>query len=117
MLMPAIAQLNVSADIVLVGRSPGIDFISPYVNRSIDYEGSGWYRLFLEKRDVTHTLDLPEADLVVAFLSDPWVREQEPPGPHAQGFGPLLPSISARRGKCPCGLVFSAMSSKVGVTR
>lgn len=71
MLMPAIAQLNVSADIVLVGRSPGIDFISPYVNRSIDYEGSGWYRLFLEKRDVTHTLDLPEADLVVAFLSDP----------------------------------------------
>jgi ADP-heptose:LPS heptosyltransferase len=56
MLMPAIAQLNVSVDILLVGRSPGIDFISPYVNRSIDYEGSGWYRLFLEKRDVTHTL-------------------------------------------------------------
>jgi ADP-heptose:LPS heptosyltransferase len=71
MLMPAIAQLNVSADIVLVGRSPGIDFISPYVNRSIDYEGSGWHRLFLEKRDVTHALNLPEADLVVAFLSDP----------------------------------------------
>ena len=71
MLIPGIVQLNVSTDIILVGRSPGIDFISPYVSRSIDYEGSGWHRLFLENRDVTHALNLPEADLAVAFLSDP----------------------------------------------
>ena len=71
MVMPAIAQLSGSTGIVLVGRSPGIDIISPYVNRSIDYERSGWHRLFLAKRDVTHALNVPKADLVVAFLSDP----------------------------------------------
>lgn len=71
MLMPALAQLRGSTEIVLVGRSPGIDIISPYVNRVIDYEGSGWHRLFLAKGDVTHALNIPKADLVVAFLSDP----------------------------------------------
>ncbi|MGD8986460.1 MAG: glycosyltransferase family 9 protein [Desulfobacteraceae bacterium] len=71
MLMPAIAQLRGSTEIVLVGRSPGVDIISPYVNSVIDYEGSGWHRLFLEHLDVDHAFSLPEADCTVAFLSDP----------------------------------------------
>jgi heptosyltransferase-3 len=71
MLMPSIAQLRSSTEIVLVGRSPGIDIISPYVNRVIDYEGSGWHRLFLEHLGVDHALLLPQADCAVAFLSDP----------------------------------------------
>jgi hypothetical protein len=71
MLIPAIAQLRGFTEIVLVGRSPGIDIISPYVTHSIDYERSGWHRLFLENLDVDHALALPEADCVVAFLSDP----------------------------------------------
>ena len=71
MLMPAIAQLNDPAHMVLVGRSPGIDFISPFVDRSIDFEGSGWHQLFLEKWEGTSHLNLPGADLIVAFLSDP----------------------------------------------
>ena len=71
MLMPAIAQLRGSTEIVLVGRSPGVDIISPYVNSVIDYERSGWHRLFLEYLDVDHAFSLPEADCTVAFLSDP----------------------------------------------
>jgi ADP-heptose:LPS heptosyltransferase len=71
MLMPAIAQLRGSTQIVLVGRSPGVDILWPYVNRVIDYEGSGWHRLFLENLDVDQAFSLPEADCAVAFLSDP----------------------------------------------
>ncbi len=71
MLMPSIAQLRGSTEIVLVGRSPGVDVISPYVNRVIDYEGSGWHRLFLENPGADPPLSLPQADCTVAFLSDP----------------------------------------------
>lgn len=71
MLMPAIAQLRVSAEILLVARSPGMDIISPYATHSIDYERSGWHRLFLENLDTDHAFSLPEADCAVAFLSDP----------------------------------------------
>ena len=71
MLMPAIAQLRGSTEIVLVGRSPGIDIISPYVNRVMDYEGSGWHRLFLDNLDAYHAFSPPEADCAVAFLTDP----------------------------------------------
>jgi ADP-heptose:LPS heptosyltransferase len=71
MLMPAIAQLRGSTEIMVVGRSPGIDIISPYVSHSIDYERSGWHRLFLENLDVDQAFSPPEADGVVAFLSDP----------------------------------------------
>ena len=71
MLMPSIAQLRGSTEIILVGRSPGINLISPYVNRVIDYEGSGWHRLFLENPGADPPLSLPQADCTVAFLSDP----------------------------------------------
>jgi len=71
MLMPAIAQLRGSTEIVLVARAPAVGIISPYVKRVIDYEGSAWHRLFLEHPGVDHAFSLPEADCTVAFLSDP----------------------------------------------
>lgn len=71
MLMPAIDQLRGSTEIVLVARAPAVHIIAPYVNLVIDYEGSGWHRLFLEHSGVDHAFSLPEADCTVAFLSDP----------------------------------------------
>jgi heptosyltransferase-3 len=71
MLMPAIAQLEDSTKIVLVGRSPGLDFLKPYVRHAIDFEGSGWHQLFLEKHDAVHALSVTKVDIIVAFLSDP----------------------------------------------
>jgi ADP-heptose:LPS heptosyltransferase len=71
MLMPAIAQLRARTEIVLAGRYPGIDYIRPYVAHCIDYEKSGWHRLFLEGAGRGHALSLPQADCVAAFLNDP----------------------------------------------
>ena len=70
MLMPAIAQLEAWAEITLVGRSPGIDFLRPYVHLSIDYEGPGWHQLFLERIDDFHDLSILRPDRVAAFLGD-----------------------------------------------
>ena len=53
MLMPAIARLKGKARITLVGRSPGIDFLRPHVVRCMDFERTGWHRLFM---------DIPEAE-------------------------------------------------------
>lgn len=71
MLMPAIAQIEAQAEITLVGRSPGIDFLRPYVHLAIDYEGPGWHQLFLEKLEDPHALPIPAADRAAAFLGDP----------------------------------------------
>ena len=71
MLMPAIAQMRASTKIVLVCRSPALDFLRPYVYQCIDYEGPGWHQLFLKKHNVGQPLSVPKVDSVVAFLSDP----------------------------------------------
>ncbi len=71
MLMPAVAQLSPQTEIILVGRFPGLDILRPHVHRSIDYEGSGWHRLFMENFDGGHAFSLPGVDSVVAFISDP----------------------------------------------
>lgn len=71
MLMPAIIQLRTKAEIVLAGRYPGIDYLRPYVDDCIDYEGSGWHRLFMEGPDKDQGLSIPKVDLVTAFLVDP----------------------------------------------
>jgi len=77
MLMPAIIQLRASAEIILVGRYPGLYFLKPYVHRCIDYEGSGWHTLFLERPDYVHALPITTVDKVVAFLSDPERRVKD----------------------------------------
>jgi len=67
MLMPAIARLKALTEITLVGRSPGIDFLRPFIPFCMDYERAGWHKLFL---DNAHAFPLPSVDRVVAFLGD-----------------------------------------------
>lgn len=71
MLMPSISQLRRSIEIFFVGRSPGLDFLRPLVHSCIDFEGPGWYKLFLEDPDHAHKIPIPPMDKVVAFLKDP----------------------------------------------
>ena len=71
MLMPAIVQLKASVEISLVGRYPGIYFLSQYVHHCIDYEGPGWHGLFLRRMDNASHLSIPQAHRIVAFLRDP----------------------------------------------
>jgi heptosyltransferase-3 len=71
MLVPAMVQVSVSTDVVLVCRQPSLDILRPYVGQSIDYEGPGWHRLFLDKYDEHLSLTIPRVDRVVAFLNDP----------------------------------------------
>jgi len=71
MLMPSIIQIRRSTEIVFVGRSPGLNFIKPFVPHCMDFEGPGWYKLFLESPDHAHQIPIPPVDKVVAFLSDP----------------------------------------------
>jgi heptosyltransferase-3 len=71
MLMPAISHLCKKAEIVLVGRSPGIDYLKPYVDQCMDIEGSGWHGLFMKGAEKHTGLLFPEPDNVMAFLQDP----------------------------------------------
>jgi hypothetical protein len=71
MLMPSIIQIRRSTEIYFVGRSPGLNFIKPFIPHCMDFEGPGWYKLFLESPDHAHIIPIPPVDKVVAFLSDP----------------------------------------------
>lgn len=69
MLLPPLNHLAGNAHITVVGRKPGLNFIRNCVNRSMDFEGPGWHRLFLETPS-RNALPVAAADLVVAFLND-----------------------------------------------
>jgi hypothetical protein len=71
MLMPAISSLKKSAEIIIAGRRPGIDYLRPYVARCMDIETAGWHMLFREGAENIPDLSLPPFDHVVAFLNDP----------------------------------------------
>lgn len=71
MLMPAICGLRKSAEIMIAGRCPGIDYLRPYVDQCIDMETSGWHRLFMKDPDSLAPLSSLSPDHVVAFLNDP----------------------------------------------
>ncbi len=71
MLMPSIIQIRRSTEIFFVGRSPGLDFLKRFVNLCLDFEGPGWYKLFLENPDHAYQIPIPPVDKVVAFLKDP----------------------------------------------
>ena len=71
MLMPSIAHLRASAEIVIVGRYPGIDYLNPYVYSCIDYERAGWHWLFMKGLEKDNSLSIPKVDHVIAFQSDP----------------------------------------------
>jgi heptosyltransferase-2 len=71
MLVPAMAQLRRSAGIVLVGRSPGADYLRSYVDACMDYERGGWHNLFLDPSEKGRLPRIPPVNQLVAFLHDP----------------------------------------------
>lgn len=96
MLVPPLAQMRGSAEVVLVGRSPALEFLRPYVEQCVDYEGPVWHQLFQDTCDGRLSSTIPRADGVVAFLSDPdGVVEKNlracQPGPSVFLFPPFPP--------------------------
>ena len=68
MLMPSINAMRGEHEIIIMGRSPGIEYLNPYVTESIDIERGGWHRLYspgarFETRSLT-------PDHVIGFLND-----------------------------------------------
>ncbi len=70
LLAPALYDIKNRAEVTLVGRKPGIDFLRPLVTRCVDYETGGWHALFQDKPNCQE-LPLPEVDMVISFLSNP----------------------------------------------
>jgi heptosyltransferase-3 len=70
LLTPALHYIAESVAVTLLGRKPGIDFVSPFVTNCLDYEKGGWHTLFSDQPDC-EDLPLPEVDTVISFLSDP----------------------------------------------
>jgi ADP-heptose:LPS heptosyltransferase len=71
MLAPGLSNSRKWGEVIVAGRKPGIDFISPLVSRCLDFESSGWHALFMDVPEPGVTLPLREADRIVAFLNDP----------------------------------------------
>ena len=71
MLMPSLNALRGTAETVLVGRRPGIDFLAPYARQAMDYESQGWHLLYARESDGVPALPLPSIDLAVLFHADP----------------------------------------------
>ncbi|MBN2126008.1 MAG: glycosyltransferase family 9 protein [Deltaproteobacteria bacterium] len=71
MLLPAVQALRPRADILLVGRPPGLGFLRPYVHRAVSIEGPGWHRLYMEDPESAQGPPMPEADIVAALVQDP----------------------------------------------
>jgi len=69
LLAPALYQLAHEVKLTLVGRRPGIDFLTPLIEKCLDYERGPWHTLFSKKpncRDL-HALDVGR---VISFLTD-----------------------------------------------
>ena len=71
MLVPALAGMADSAKITLVGRSPGLNLLKPYLTGTGDYDRDGWHRLFLASPALPPDLSLSGSALAALFLSDP----------------------------------------------
>ena len=69
MLLPSLANIPDQWTITFVGRQPGLDFIRDFVKYSMDLEGPGWHRLFLE-RPARERLPVLRTDIAVAFFTD-----------------------------------------------
>lgn len=68
MLAPALEGLRHSASVDLLGRYPGISYVSRLVRRCLDFEARGWHTLFMNRVELPQ---VPQMDCVVAFLKDP----------------------------------------------
>ncbi len=72
MLMPSIAFLKGRADIILAGRTPGIDYLRPYVKECFDIERGGWHEIFMNEGRCPGSISrlLPDLNAVAAFMND-----------------------------------------------
>lgn len=70
LLAPAVHQIADQAELTLLGRRPGVDFLKPLLKNCLDYERGGWHTLFLEEPN-WKDIPFPEVDRVISFLSDP----------------------------------------------
>lgn len=116
MLMPAIAQLRLSTEMILIGRSPGIDIVKPYVGACIDFEGPGWHKLFLENIEGAHALPIPTVHKIVAFLGDPDGRVNN----NLMGIMPtasvhIFPAFPSRDEKIHVALYLAQCLQKAGL--
>ena len=71
MLAPALSNSRHWGEVIVAGRRPGIDFLTPLVSRCLNFEGSGWHALFMDAPDPGVTLPVREVEKIVAFLNDP----------------------------------------------
>jgi heptosyltransferase III len=69
MMLPALYQLKGIVPVTVVGRRPGLDFISQAAEHVVDMEGPGWHRLFVSSPD-SRGLPVTRAHRVVAFMRD-----------------------------------------------
>jgi len=69
MLLPALSVLPPDMELTFVGREPGLGFMKPHVDRCMNLEHGGWYRLFQNSIPGVQ-LPVQEADRVIAFFSD-----------------------------------------------
>lgn len=72
MLMPSIVYFNRKEDILIAGRSPGIDYLRPYVKECIDMERGGWHKIFMEKSGEINSISIPKPtpNHVISFMND-----------------------------------------------
>lgn len=71
MLAPALSDSREWGEVIVAGRKPGIDFLSPLVSGCVDFEGAGWHALFMEVPETDFALPVREAEKIIAFLNDP----------------------------------------------
>lgn len=67
MLIPALSLMRDAVSVILAGRTPGIHYLRPFVERCLDFEGGGWHTLFTENPEVEY---LPPADIIVGLFRD-----------------------------------------------
>jgi ADP-heptose:LPS heptosyltransferase len=68
MLLPAINAMRVEHEIIIAGRSPGIEYLNQWVKRCIDLERGEWHRLYIP--DALFDTFSITPDHVIGFLND-----------------------------------------------
>jgi heptosyltransferase-3 len=70
LLIPALVQMRGRAELTLACRAPGLEYLRPYALDCLDYERTGWHRLFMDDPLPKASAPFSRIDLVVAFLPD-----------------------------------------------
>jgi heptosyltransferase-3 len=70
LLIPALAQIRGHAEITLAARMPGLEYLRPFAHECMDYESTGWHRLYIDDPSPWAKPVFPHTELAVAFLND-----------------------------------------------